>query len=40
MKEVVYRPIGIIHSPFKEPKGTPIQPSTARGIRGTVLVFP
>lgn len=40
MKEVVYRPIGIIHSPFKEPKGTPIQPSTARGIRGTVSVFP
>ena len=23
--EIVMRPIGIVHSPFKEPKGTPIQ---------------
>jgi len=26
MYEIKYRPIGIVHSPFKEPKGTPIQP--------------
>jgi tRNA-Thr(GGU) m(6)t(6)A37 methyltransferase TsaA len=38
--EIKYKPIGIIHSPFKEPKGTPIQPSGAKGINGTVEIFP
>ncbi len=32
MEEITYRPIGIIRSPFKEPKGTPIQPGAAEGI--------
>ena len=40
MNEIRYKPIGIIHSPFKEPKGTPIQPSAAKGAEGTVEVFP
>ena len=40
MNEIRYQPIGVIHSPFKEPKGTPIQPTAARGIPGTVEVFP
>ena len=40
MHEIRYRPVGVIHSPFKEPRGTPIQPSAARGIDGTVEVFP
>jgi tRNA-Thr(GGU) m(6)t(6)A37 methyltransferase TsaA len=40
MDEIKYKPIGVIHSPFKEPKGTPIQPAGAKGIRGTVEVFP
>jgi len=40
MDEIKYKPIGVIHSPFKEPKGTPIQPAAAKGIRGTVEVFP
>jgi len=40
MNEIKYRPIGVIHSPFKEPKGTPIQPAAAKGISGTVEVFP
>ena len=31
--------IGIIHSPFKEPRGVPIQPSGAKGIEGSVEVF-
>jgi tRNA-Thr(GGU) m(6)t(6)A37 methyltransferase TsaA len=39
MKEIIYRQIGIIHSPFKDPKGTPIQPEGARGIDGKVEVF-
>ena len=40
MKEIRYKPIGVIHSPFKEPKGTPIQPAGAKGSRGMVEVFP
>ena len=40
MNEIKYKPIGIIHSPFKEPQGTPIQPAGARSIDGTVEVFP
>lgn len=40
MEEVKYRPIGIIHSPFKEPQGTPIQPAAARDVEGTVEVLP
>ena len=40
MDEIKYKPIGVIHSPFKEPKGTPIQPAGAKGVRGIVEVFP
>jgi tRNA-Thr(GGU) m(6)t(6)A37 methyltransferase TsaA len=39
MNEITYKPIGIIHSPFKEPKGTPIQPAGAKGIDARVEVF-
>ena len=38
--EIKYKPIGIVHSPFKEPKGVPIQPEVAKGIKGTVEIFP
>jgi tRNA-Thr(GGU) m(6)t(6)A37 methyltransferase TsaA len=40
MNEIKYKPIGVIHSPFKEPKGTPIQPAAAKGINGIVEIFP
>ncbi len=40
MNEIKYKPIGVIHSPFKEAKGTPIQPRAAKDIDGTVEVFP
>lgn len=33
------RPIGIIHTPFREPAGTPIQPVYAHGAEGTVEVY-
>jgi len=36
---VEYRPIGVVHSPFEDAAGTPIQPSRARGARGSVEVF-
>ena len=39
MDEIRYRPIGTVHSPFKEVKGMPIQPSGAVGIKGRVEVF-
>ena len=40
MNEIKFKPIGIIHSPFKKPKGTPIQPTGAKCIEGTVELFP
>lgn len=40
MHEIRYRPIGVIHSPFKQTKGMPIQPAGARGVAGTVEVIP
>jgi tRNA-Thr(GGU) m(6)t(6)A37 methyltransferase TsaA len=40
MNEIKYKPIGIIYSPFKEPMGTPIQPTAAKGIEGKIEVFP
>jgi len=39
MNEIIYQPIGIIHTPFKEQKGTPIQPKRGRSIKGTIEVF-
>ena len=40
MHEIRFSPIGVIHSPFKETKGMPIQPAGARGVAGTVEVIP
>jgi tRNA-Thr(GGU) m(6)t(6)A37 methyltransferase TsaA len=37
---ITYKPIGIIHTPFTEHKGTPIQPRRGRGIQGTIEIFP
>src|SRR4030042_181496 len=39
MKKVVtYRPIGFIHTPFKDIAGMPIQPAGTRGVAGRVVV--
>jgi tRNA-Thr(GGU) m(6)t(6)A37 methyltransferase TsaA len=40
MTDIKYSPIGVIHSQFKTPKGTPIQPAGAEGINGSVELFP
>jgi tRNA (adenine37-N6)-methyltransferase len=40
MEEITYKPIGVVHSPFKEPKNVPIQASAAKGIEGTIEVSP
>lgn len=39
MKKIQYKPIGIIHTPFKKVEGMPIQPRGAKGITGTVKLF-
>lgn len=40
MKErtFVYHPIGVIHSPFRDTNGMPIQTAGAQGVRGTIAV--
>lgn len=37
---IVYRPIGIIRSPFTELAGMPIQPAGAVGVVGTAVIHP
>ena len=36
MKEIILKPIGIIHTPFKNPKGAPIQSARSNGAEGTI----
>ena len=36
MHEIVYKPIGMIRSPFTDVEGMPIQASGAAGVKGTV----
>lgn len=40
MDTITYKPIGIIHSPFHEREGMPIQPRGAQGVRGTIELMP
>jgi tRNA-Thr(GGU) m(6)t(6)A37 methyltransferase TsaA len=37
--EIKFDPIGVIHTPFKNLEGMPIQPSGASGVKGVVEVF-
>lgn len=39
-KEIKLKPIGIIHTPYKEPKGMPIQGKFEKGVKGTIRLFP
>jgi len=39
VKEITYRPIGIIHSPFKTRVGTPIQPIGGIDVNAEVEIF-
>ena len=38
MNQIIYKPIGIIHSPFTHIEGMPIQSSAAKGIKGHIVV--
>ncbi len=40
MNEITYESIGVVHSPFAEPKNVPIQASASKGSKGTVEVNP
>ncbi len=40
MSELTYKPIGVVHSPFKEPKNVPIQASASKGTEGTLEIYP
>jgi tRNA-Thr(GGU) m(6)t(6)A37 methyltransferase TsaA len=37
--KIEIQPIGVIHSPFKEPHGMPIQPTAGAGVKARVEVF-
>jgi tRNA-Thr(GGU) m(6)t(6)A37 methyltransferase TsaA len=39
-EQISYRPIGIIHSPYKKLSGMPIQPTSAEDVEGTVILDP
>lgn len=39
METIQYQPIGIINTPFKEQKGTPIQPTASINNEGTIDLF-
>jgi len=38
--KIVFQPIGAIHSPYKTSVGTPIQPTSAKGIQGHIELLP
>ena len=40
MKLIHFQPIGLIHSPFTDTSGMPIQPSGALGVQGWVEIEP
>ena len=40
LEPVTYRPIGVIHTPFTDVEGMPIQPAAAAGVRGTIDLDP
>lgn len=39
-KPITIKPIGIISTPYKEPKGIPIQGKFEKGVVGTIRLFP
>ena len=40
MEKITYKPIGIIRSPFKKSKGTPVQPTAATEAEGIIEIYP
>ena len=40
MSVLTYKSIGVVHSPFKEPKNVPIQAVASKGTTGTLEIYP
>jgi len=40
MESIILKPIGVIHSPFTDPKSMPIQPVSQNSAAGRIEVFP
>lgn len=40
MDKIIFNPIGVIHTPFKDIKNMPIQPVAAGGVKGTIELLP
>jgi tRNA-Thr(GGU) m(6)t(6)A37 methyltransferase TsaA len=40
MLNISYKPIGIVHSPFTKPEGTPIQAIASKNSEGVIEIFP
>ncbi len=40
LREIRYKPIGVIRSPFTDIEGMPIQPTGAKGVLGTLEIEP
>jgi tRNA-Thr(GGU) m(6)t(6)A37 methyltransferase TsaA len=40
MSALTYKPVGVVHSPFKEPKNVPIQAAASKGIAGNIEIYP
>ena len=38
--KIELQPIGVIHTPYNEPEGMPIQPPGGEGVAGSVEIFP
>jgi tRNA (adenine37-N6)-methyltransferase len=38
--KICFQPIGIIHTPFQDPAGMPIQPVGGEEISGTIAIYP
>ncbi|HDD62767.1 MAG: tRNA (N6-threonylcarbamoyladenosine(37)-N6)-methyltransferase TrmO [Candidatus Zixiibacteriota bacterium] len=40
MDLIQYKPVGIIHSPFKTPQETPLQSKLSKGAKGEIILQP
>jgi len=40
MRKIELKPIGLIKTPFKSREGMPIQPTGAKGVKGTITIEP
>lgn len=38
--DIVFKPVGVIHSPYKTVENMPIQPSSARDVTGEIEIYP